>query len=43
MATNIIKKLADTKKGVAYKAPILYKFDLKNYKNVLKVGIGFEL
>ncbi len=41
MATNILKKLADTKKGVAHKAPVLYKFDLKNYKIALNVGMGF--
>ncbi len=43
MATKVIIKLADTKKGVAHKAPVLYKFDLKSYKNALKIGMGFEL
>lgn len=43
IATCILKKLDDTKKGVAHKAPSYYKFDLKQYKNALRVGMGFEL
>lgn len=43
MATQIVKKLDETKKGVAHKAPNYYKFDLKNYKKALKSGMGFEL
>jgi 8-oxo-dGTP diphosphatase len=40
-ATGILKKLDDIKKGVAHKAPSYYKFDLKQYKNALKSGLGF--
>jgi len=43
MSTKILKKLDETKKGVAHKAPNFYKFDLKNYRKVLKSGMGFEL
>ncbi len=43
MATKILKKLNEIKKGVAHKAPNYYKFDLKQYKKALKVGMGFEL
>ncbi len=43
VATNILKKLDETKKGVAHKAPNYYKFDLKQYKKALKTGMGFEL
>ncbi|HOZ78308.1 MAG TPA: NUDIX domain-containing protein [Ferruginibacter sp.] len=41
--TKILKKLDETKKGVAHKAPNYYKFDLKNYKKALKGGMGFQL
>lgn len=43
MATKVLKKLDEIKKGVAHKAPNYYKFDLKNYKKALKGGMGFEL
>ena len=43
MATKVLKKLNEIKKGVAHKAPHYYKFDLKNYKKALKGGMGFEL
>ncbi len=43
IATGILKKLAETKKGVAHKAPFLYKFDLRNYEAALESGIGFNL
>ena len=43
IATGILKKLDDIKKGVAHRAPSYYKFDLKQYKNALRVGMGFEL
>lgn len=43
MATKILKKLNEIKKGVAHKAPNYYKFELKQYKKALKVGMGFEL
>lgn len=41
--TGIIKRLNETKKGVAHKAPWYYKFDLRKYKKALKGGMGFEL
>lgn len=40
MATGILKRLEETKKGVAHKAPFYYKFDLRNYKKALKAGMG---
>lgn len=43
IATKILKKLDETKKGVAHKAPNYYKFDVKNYKKALKGGMGFQL
>ena len=43
VATKILKKLEEIKKGVAHKAPNYYKFDLKNYKKALKGGMGFQL
>lgn len=43
ISTGILKKLDETKKGVAHKAPNYYKFDLKLYKKALKSGMGFEL
>lgn len=43
LSTGILKKLDETKKGVAHKAPHLYKFDLKKYQKALKGGMGFEL
>ncbi len=42
-AINILKKLDETKKGVAHKAPSFYKFDLKQYNKALKTGVGFDL
>ncbi len=41
-STGILKKLAETKKDVAHKAPFLYKFDLKKYHKALKGGMGFD-
>lgn len=41
--TGILKRLNETKKGVAHKAPYLYKFDLRKYQKALKGGMGFEL
>mgnify|MGYP001552955782 CR=1 FL=1 len=41
LATGILKKLEEIKKGVAHKAPFYYKFDLRNYKKALEAGIGF--
>ena len=41
--TGILKKLEETKKGVAHKAPYYHKFDLRKYHKALKGGMGFEL
>ncbi|MBL0355710.1 MAG: NUDIX hydrolase [Chitinophagaceae bacterium] len=43
IGTKILKKLDETKKGVAHKAPNYYQFDLKNYKRALQGGLGFQL
>jgi 8-oxo-dGTP diphosphatase len=42
VSTGILKRLAETKKGVAHKAPYYYKFDLKKYQKALKGGMSFE-
>lgn len=39
LTTGILKRLEETKKGVAHKAPFYYKFDLRNYKKALKAGM----
>ena len=39
--TGILKKLKETKKGVAHKAPFYYKFNLPKYNKALKGGIYF--
>ncbi|MEP7229650.1 MAG: NUDIX domain-containing protein [Ginsengibacter sp.] len=41
ISTGILKKLNETKKGVAHKAPYYYKFDLRKYQKALKAGLGF--
>lgn len=41
LATGILKKLDETKKGVAHKAPFYYKFDLRNYKKALEAGMHY--
>src|SRR5664279_1415187 len=38
-ATGILKRLNETKKGVAHKAPFYYKFDLRKYQKALKGGM----
>jgi 8-oxo-dGTP diphosphatase len=43
VGTGILKRLTETKKGVAHKAPYYYKFDLRKYQKALKGGMGFEL
>jgi hypothetical protein len=43
IATGILKKLDETKKGVPHKAPFYYKFDLRKYEKALRAGMGFEL
>ena len=40
LSTGILKRLDETKQGVAHKAPFYYKFDLRNYKKALKGGMG---
>lgn len=42
IATGILKRLEETKKDVAHKAPYLYKFDLSVYHKTLNAGIGFN-
>lgn len=37
---KILKRLKETKKGVAHKAPYLYSFDLKNYNDALIEGLN---
>jgi 8-oxo-dGTP diphosphatase len=43
IGTGILKKLNETKKGLAHKAPFVYQFNLKKYNLALKNGMGFEL
>lgn len=43
MATGILIRLKETKKGVAHKAPFYYKFDLRKYEKALRGGMGFQL
>jgi 8-oxo-dGTP diphosphatase len=43
IGTGILKKLNETKKGVAHKAPFLYKFNVRKYQNALQGGMGFQL
>lgn len=43
VGTGILKRLNETKKGVAHKAAWYYKFDLRKYQKALKAGMGFEL
>jgi len=43
VGTGILKRLNETKKGVAHKAPYYYKFDVRKYQKALKSGMGFEL
>jgi 8-oxo-dGTP diphosphatase len=42
LATKILKKLNESKVGVAHKAPTYYQFDSKVYKKVLAAGMGFQ-
>ncbi|HEU5054694.1 MAG TPA: NUDIX domain-containing protein [Hanamia sp.] len=43
LSTGILKRLDETKKGVAHKAPFYYKFDLRQYKKALQSGMhSFE-
>ncbi|MFI5185967.1 MAG: NUDIX domain-containing protein [Chitinophagales bacterium] len=39
LSYNILKRLKEVKKGVAHKAPYLYRFDLRNYQNALQQGL----
>ncbi|HEY6062401.1 MAG TPA: hypothetical protein VIV35_02260 [Chitinophagaceae bacterium] len=36
---RILRRLRETKKGVAHKAPYLYSFDLKKYNEALNTGL----
>ncbi len=42
LSTGILKRLNETKKGVAHKAPYYYKFDMRRYHKALKAGMNFE-
>ena len=42
VGTGVLKRLNETKKGVAHKAPYYYKFDLRKYQKALKGGTGFQ-
>lgn len=39
LSFNILRRLKETKKGVAHKAPYLYSFNLKRYNEALNVGL----
>jgi len=39
---NILKKLGETRKGGAHKAPYLYSFDIENYNKALAQGLQGE-
>jgi hypothetical protein len=36
---QVLRRLKDTRRGVAHKAPYLYSFDLKKYHKALKEGL----
>ncbi len=40
MATGIVKRLNETKKNVAHKAPYYYTFDIRQYTQALKTGVA---
>jgi ADP-ribose pyrophosphatase YjhB (NUDIX family) len=42
IASGILKRLNETKKGVAHKAPYYYNFDLRKYRKATLRGLGFE-
>ncbi|MEO8416493.1 MAG: NUDIX domain-containing protein [Ginsengibacter sp.] len=42
-ATGILKRLNETRKGVAHKAPFYYKFVMREYEKALRAGMGFDL
>lgn len=43
ISTGILKRLNETRKGGAHKAPYYYKFDIRRYQQALKAGMTFEL
>jgi hypothetical protein len=43
LGTGTLKRLNETKKGVAHKAPWYYKFDLRKYQKALQGGTGFYM
>lgn len=40
LASGILKKLKERKTGVAHRAPFLYRFDQKRYRQALEKGFG---
>ena len=42
IASGILKRLDETKKGVAHKAPYYYNFDIRRYRKATLRGLGFE-
>ena len=40
LAYDILTRLEEVRKGVAHKAPALYKFNLENYQKALEEGLG---
>jgi 8-oxo-dGTP diphosphatase len=40
LSLGILKRLSETRKGGAHKAPYLYKFNSKTYQRAMKVGFG---
>jgi len=40
LAYDILIRLEEVRKGVAHKAPTLYKFNLENYQKALEEGLG---
>lgn len=43
IASRILTRLEETKKGVAHKAPFYYKFNVVEYTKALKSGINFQI
>lgn len=43
LASGILKRLNETKKGVAHKAPYYYNFDLLKYRKAAVGGLGFDV
>lgn len=43
LGTKLLVQLDEFQKGVAHRAPRLFRFDNKNYKRLKRVGINFEI